>query len=301
MLGEFNNYFWPVLVASITIIGIIGCYVLLKLTGKKGPENDDNSTSGHVWDGDLEEENNPLPRWWVGLFVITIIWGLIYLALYPGLILTDGYLKWSQLGQYQDEVKDADKKFAAMYKDFGQMDLEQFINNRKAKKIGKKIFLNNCAQCHGSDARGTTSFPNLTDHDWLYGGKMIDIKSSITNGRNGVMPALASIGTKKDLWDIAHYVKSLSDSKHHPMKALRGKEKFGICASCHGADGKGNQSIGAPNLTDHIWLHGESFEGIVHRITYGINNEMPAWNDRLTPEQIHLVSLYTRMLSKDNH
>ncbi len=300
MLSEFNNYFWPVLVASITILGIVGCYILLKLTGKKNNANDTNSTSGHIWDEDLEEKNNPLPRWWVGLFVITIIWGLIYLWLYPGIILTDGYLKWTQLKQYQNELDTADKKYAAMYRDYGQLDLDSFINNRKAIKIGKKIFLNNCSQCHGSDARGTTSFPNLTDHDWLYGGEIKDIKTTIINGRNGLMPPLGSIGTKNDLWDVAHYVKSLSGSKHHPMKAIRGKEKFGICASCHGLDGKGNQTIGAPNLTDQIWLHGESLEGIVHRITYGIKNEMPAWKDRLTPDQIHLVSLYTRMLSRED-
>jgi cytochrome c oxidase cbb3-type subunit 3 len=300
MLSDFNHIFWPIIIASITILGIIGCYILLKITGKRELNVDSNTTSGHIWDEDIEEKNNPLPLWWVQLFIITMVFGLIYLYMYPGIILTDGYLGWSQVKQYEEEVDAANKKYADMYGYYGQMNTDEFMGDHKAIKIGKKIFLNNCAQCHGSDANGMTSFPNLTDRDWLYGGEIDNIKKSITQGRNGTMPAMINIiGTKKDIQNVAHYVQSLSGAKHRPQLAIKGKEKFGVCAACHGTNGKGNQYIGAPNLTDDIWLHGKGIDEVIHRVTNGISNTMPSWHDKLTPEQIHIVSLYVWSLSSE--
>ena len=298
-MSDFVHSFWSHYIAWITLAGILACVVLLWLTSRKKLSGSADNTTGHVWDEDLREMNNPLPLWWVGLFVITIVFALFYLTLYPGLGSSEGSLAWTSQNQYQQEVDQANADVAPLYARFDAMAQEQVALDPKARHIGEHLFLNNCAQCHGSDARGTKGFPNLTDADWLYGGSPEQISASITLGRQGQMPPMAAaVGSPEDVKNLAHHVLSLSGSPHDSLRAALGKGKFGACAACHGADGKGNQALGAPNLTDKIWLHGWGEEAIVAMVTQGKLNQMPGQEGRLTPSQIHVLSAYVWGLSQ---
>jgi cytochrome c oxidase cbb3-type subunit 3 len=244
--------------------------------------------------------NNPLPRWWVGLFLITIVFSLAYLALYPGLGNSAGQLAWTSVGQYEAEVAKANKELEPMYAKFAAMPPEEVAKDPQAMAIGDRLFMNNCAQCHGSDARGSKGFPNLTDNDWLHGGSHAKIQETLLNGRIGNMPPMAAaIGTPEDVRNLAQYVLSLSNSPHDSLKASLGKSKFGACAACHGGDGKGNQALGAPNLTDDIWLHGWGENAIVSMVTNGKVNQMPAQAGKLTEAQLHVLASYVWGLSNN--
>ncbi|CAN1503176.1 ccoP, cytochrome c oxidase, cbb3-type, subunit III [Burkholderiaceae bacterium] len=298
-MSDFVHSFWSHYIAWITLAGILACVVLLWLTSRKKLAGSADNTTGHVWDEDLREMNNPLPLWWVGMFLITIVFALFYLILYPGLGSSEGSLAWTSQNQYQQEVDQANADVAPLYARFDAMAPEQVALDPKARHIGEHLFLNNCAQCHGSDARGTKGFPNLTDADWLYGGSPEQISASITLGRQGQMPPMAAaVGSPEDVKNLAHHVLSLSGSPHDSLRAALGKGKFGACAACHGADGKGNQALGAPNLTDKIWLHGWGEEAIVAMVTQGKLNQMPGQEGRLTPSQIHVLSAYVWGLSQ---
>ncbi len=292
-MSDFTSNFWPVFVTAVTIIGIIACLVLLWVSGKAKAMTANDNTTGHVWDGDLREMNNPLPRWWVWLFIITVVFSLIYLALYPGLGSSPGQLGWSQQGQYEAEMAKGEKEVAPLYARFEAMSVQDMARDPQAMGIGERLYLNNCAQCHGSDARGSKGFPNLSDGDWLYGGAPEQIKETLVKGRIGNMPPMAAaVGTPDDVKNVAHYVLSLSGSPHDSLRASLGKSKFGACAACHGMDGKGNTALGAPNLTDDIWLHGYGENTIIAMITNGKVNQMPAQEGKLSAAQIHVLSAY---------
>jgi cytochrome c oxidase cbb3-type subunit III len=297
-MSDFTSSFWPAFIVIISVGGILGCAALLIFASKIKVNNAGDNTSGHVWDGDLREMNNPMPMWWVGLFVITIIFGFAYLFLFPGLGTFAGKLGWTEVKQYEAEVAKNNAAIAPLYAKYAAMSIEELAKDPEAQGIGQRIFLNNCAQCHGSDAKGNRGFPNLTDHDWLYGGSPEKIVETITNGRIGMMPPMAAaLGTEEDVKNVANYVLSLSGSMHDSGRAGLGKEKFAVCAACHGADGKGNQAIGSANLTDNIWLHGAGEAAIIKRIHEGKTNQMPAWGSKFTPEQIHVLASYVWGLS----
>jgi cytochrome c oxidase cbb3-type subunit 3 len=297
-MSDFNNSFWSYYVAIITVVSILACVILLWVTSKKKVAPTGDNTTGHVWDEDLTEMNNPLPRWWVWLFVLTIIFGFGYLAAYPGLGNMEGRLKWSQASQYNAEVAEEAKRLEPIYAKYMGMKPEDLGKDPAAVAIGERLFMNNCAQCHGSDARGNKGIPNLTDADWLHGGSADQIKQSIAKGRNGMMPPMAAaVGTPEDLRNVSHYVLSLSGSPHDSLRAQLGKSKFGACAACHGMDGKGNPALGAPNLADDIWLHGWGENAIVSIVTSGKNNVMPAWADKLTEQQVHMLTGYVMAIS----
>jgi cytochrome c oxidase cbb3-type subunit 3 len=257
-------------------------------------------TTGHTWDEDLEELNHPMPRWWMWLFLITIVFGCIYLALYPGLGNFAGKLGWSSRGAYQKELQLADAEYGPLFEKFQKTDMKLLAADLQAQAIGQRLFLTYCAQCHGSDARGNKGYPNLTDTDWLYGGDPETIKTTLLQGRNGVMPPMAAaVGSDKDMENVAHYVVSLSGSALDPIKASFGKEKFGACVACHGAAGKGNSALGAPNLSDKTWLYGGSVATIMETIRGGRNNVMPAFGEFLGEAKVHLLAAYVWGLS--NH
>jgi cytochrome c oxidase cbb3-type subunit 3 len=292
-MSDFTSNFWSVYVAAATLISIIACVILLWVSGTTKVSPAADNTTGHVWDGDLREMNNPLPKWWVYLFIITVVFALVYGAMYPMFGAFKGQLGWSAHGQHAAEVAKVEKAIAPIYAEYAKMDVAKVAGDPKAMAIGERLFMNNCAQCHGSDARGSKSFPNLTDGDWLWGGAPEAIKETITNGRNGIMPPMAAaVGTAEDVANLAQYVLSLSGSPHDTVKATLGKEKFGACAACHGADGKGNTAMGAPNLTDGVWLHGWGADAIIKAINEGKNNAMPAQNRLLNAEQIHVLAAY---------
>jgi cytochrome c oxidase cbb3-type subunit 3 len=299
-MSDFTSNFWSLYVAGIALVGIVACLLLLYFSGKAKAMTANDNTTGHVWDGDLREMNNPLPRWWVGLFLITIVFSLAYLALYPGLGNSAGQLAWTSVGQYEAEVAKANKELEPLYAKFAAMPPEEVAKDPQAMAIGDRLFMNNCAQCHGSDARGSKGFPNLTDNDWLHGGSHAKIQETLLNGRVGNMPPMAAaIGTPEDVRNLAQYVLSLSNSPHDSLKASLGKSKFGACAACHGGDGKGNQALGAPNLTDDIWLHGWGENTIVSMVTNGKVNQMPAQAGKLTEAQLHVLASYVWGLSNN--
>ncbi len=298
-MSDFYNNFWPIFIAVITLVSIFGCALLLWLTAKiKVVSANGDNTSGHVWDGDLREMNNPLPRWWVWLFVITIVFSLVYLVVYPGLASYEGKFGWTQVNQFEQEVESANTALKPLYAKFDGMPVAVLAVNPEAKAIGERLFMNNCSQCHGSDAKGSRGFPNLTDHDWLYGGSPEKILETITNGRNGMMPpAAAMVGSVDDVKNVANYVLSLSGGMYDSGRAGLGKAKFAACAACHGPEGKGNQVIGAPNLADKIWLHGAGEASIIKLINEGKINQMPAQEGKITPEQIKVLAAYVWGLS----
>ncbi|MCP5270159.1 MAG: cytochrome-c oxidase, cbb3-type subunit III [Burkholderiaceae bacterium] len=298
-MSDFFNSGWSIFVAAVTILGLIACLALLIIASRRKVMANDNTT-GHVWDEDLRELNNPLPRWWMWLFVITVVFAAIYLALYPGLGSSPGSLKWSSTGQWEAEQAKAKASMEPIYAKYVAMTAEDLAKDATAMGIGQRLFINNCAQCHGSDARGSKGFPNLTDTDWLYGGALENIVETITNGRQGNMPPMAAaVGGGEDVRNVAHYVLSLSDSAHNPVYAQLGKDKFAACAACHGPDGKGNQAIGAPNLTDKVWLHGWGEAAIAAMVNNGKVNVMPAQAKLLTKEQIHVLAAYVWQLSRN--
>lgn len=292
-MSDFTHNFWSIYVAGLTLAGIIGCLLLLWLTARKKVDSAADNTTGHVWDEDLTEMNNPMPRWWMWLFVITIVFGLGYLAVYPGLGNFAGKFGWTVVKEYQEEMQKGEAEIAPVYARFASMSTEQLAGDAPAMAIGERLFMNNCAQCHGSDAHGSKGFPNLTDGDWLYGGTPETISETIHNGRVGVMPPMAAaVGASEDVRNVAHYVLSLSGSPNDSVRASLGKAKFVACAACHGMDGKGNQALGAPNLTDDIWLHGWGEAAITAMINNGKTNEMPAQAGKLTEPQIRVLTAY---------
>lgn len=292
-MSDFTHDFWSIYVAGLTLAGIFGCALLLWMTARKKIESSDDNTTGHVWDEDLREMNNPMPRWWMWLFVITIVFALGYLAVYPGLGTFAGKFGWTQINEYQDEMKKGEEQIAPVYARFAPMTTEQLAGDASAMAIGERLFMNNCAQCHGSDARGSKGFPNLTDGDWLYGGAPEQISETIHKGRVGVMPPMAdAVGSPNDVRNVAHYVLSLSGSPHDSVRASLGKSNFAACAACHGMDGKGNQALGAPNLTDDVWLHGWGEAAITAMINNGKTNEMPAQADKLNEQQLRVLTAF---------
>jgi cytochrome c oxidase cbb3-type subunit III len=300
-MTDFTSSFWPWFITAITLIGIFACAWLLWITNKaKVVATKDNST-GHVWDEDLREMNNPLPRWWVWMFIITIVFSLGYLAIYPGLATYQGGFGWTQVGQYEAEMAKANAVTEPLYAKFMAMSTEEVSADPQAMAIGGRLYQHHCAQCHASDARGSKGFPNLADHDWLYGGEPENIKTTLINGRNGMMPPMAvMVGNEEDVQNVAHYVLSLSNSQHDAQRAALGQQKFMMCAACHGADGKGNPMMGAANLTDDIWLHGAGEKNIVAIINNGKNNQMPAQGEKLSEAQIHVLTAYVWGLSNQS-
>ncbi|HEY6240493.1 MAG TPA: cytochrome-c oxidase, cbb3-type subunit III, partial [Burkholderiales bacterium] len=232
-MSDFTSSFWEFYVGIITVVSILACAVLLRTMSTRRVSGGTTETTGHTWDQDLGEFNNPLPAWWIWLFYITIAFSVVYLLLYPGLGSYAGSYKWTSRGEYEAEVKEANAQFGPLYDKYSAQDLKQVAADPQARAIGQKLFLNYCAQCHASDGGGSKGFPNLTDRDWLYGGEPETIKTTILNGRNGIMPALGAALGEEGTKDVTHYVLSLSGRKSDPARAARGGKTFAtICAAC---------------------------------------------------------------------
>ncbi len=298
-MSDFITPFWALYVGIATVVSVVACLVLLIFAGKARAMTDVDNTTGHVWDGDLRELNNPLPRWWTYLFVITVIFGLVYLVLYPGLGSNPGQFGWTSHGQMLKEIEKGDAQSAPIYAKYLAMPEQELAKDAMAMGIGERLYNNNCAQCHAADARGSKGFPNLADKDWLWGGEVADIKHTLINGRIGNMPPMAAaLGGADDAKNVAHFVLKLSGSPHDSVRAALGKEKFVACAACHGADGKGMKAVGSANLTDDVWLHGYGEKAILEIINRGKQNLMPSWQGKLTDGQIHVLTAYIWGLSK---
>jgi cytochrome c oxidase cbb3-type subunit III len=307
-MADFTNEFWDWYIGVFSVVSILACALLLWSAGRTtfpvdaNGKNDGKTdgTTGHVWDEDLRELNNPLPLWWMGLFVITVIFALVYLVVFPGLGSFKGTLGWTSTKEHKQDVEALAAQIAPLYAKFSAQSVEALSTDPKALMLGERLFMNNCAQCHGSEGRGSLSYPNLTNPNaaWLGERGADHIVQTVTNGRAGMMPPMAAaIGDEAKISELANYVLSLSGDKHDAAKAIKGSASYAVCAACHGADGKGNKALGAPNLTDSYWLHGTGEESVTQMIKNGRNNIMPAQAPKLSLEQIRVVSAYVLSLS----
>jgi len=293
--------FWHWYVIIITIVTIIACFWLLQWT--KGisnrKEGEGTGTTGHVWDEDLVELNNPLPKWWLQLFYATIAFSIIYMVLFPGLGNVSGVLGWSQEGQWQKEMEEAQQKQDVIFARYREMDNEALIADAEANATGQRLFANSCAMCHGSDGRGARGFPNLADNDWLYGDSFAMVEQSIRDGRAGLMPVMVGTLDDGDVDDLVAYVQSMSGQQADTAMATKGKTHFDtLCVACHGLDGSGKQALGSPRLNDDIWLYGGDAETIKQTITQGRNGNMPAHNSLLSEDRQRLIAAYVLSLSR---
>lgn len=292
--------FWSAWVTIITLAVIFGCtWLLLQTRKSENFKEETDQTLGHEFDG-IAEYDNPLPKWWFQMFIGTVIFGLIYLALYPGLGNFKGLLGWTSAGQWEEEMAHADEVYKPVFAKYATLSVEELQKpeNEAGLKMGQRMFANNCSVCHGTAATGAHGFPNLTDNDWLYGGAPATITQTILNGRQGAMPAWGAVLGEEGVRDVASYVLTLSGQESDAEATARGKTQFqALCTACHGVDGKGTQALGAPNLTDTTWLYGGSFEQITHTIRSGRNGVMPAHKDLLSKDKVQLIAAYVYSLS----
>lgn len=291
--------FWTVFIVLLVVINIVGCVWLLWWTSKRRPGEPE--TTGHVWDGDIREYNKPLPKWWINLFYITIVFTIGYLAWYPGLGSFDGYGGWTSNKQHDQDRDVEEAKVAEALSPFDGQPIDVLAGNAKAVQYGRAVFASNCATCHGSDARGAKGFPNLADDNWQWGGDPQTVLTTILQGRQAAMPPMAAVlGSDQAVTETAVYVQSLSGIKVDPALAARGKPRFEtICAACHGVEGKGNPALGAPNLTDEVWLYGNDFETIRTAIQQGRAGQMPAHKDLIGETRARLVGAWVWSLSNN--
>lgn len=298
----FSSSFWHAWVIALTLANIAACWWLIAWTSKRRQgETESGATTGHSWDETLEEYNNPLPRWWLWLFHITLVFGLIYLLLYPGLGSFSGLWDWTQESQYEQEMQAAATRFDPLFTAYAETDIPTLAQDPQAGKIGLRLFLNYCATCHGSDARGAPGFPNLTDSEWLYGSDPETLKASIRDGRQGSMPGWQQALGDAGVDAVTAYVIQLSGRPAEASQAAAGKTHFAtLCAGCHGVDGRGNTALGAPDLTNDSWLYGASPGAIRHSIAAGRNGHMPAHGEFLGAAKVHLLTAYVYSLNANS-
>ena len=299
-MADFTSTGWSLFISIVTLLSIAFCVWLALVLARGHAPGAQVGTTGHRWDETLEEYNNPLPRWWLWLFIITCVFALAYLAMYPGLGTWKGTLGWSQKSQYEREVARADEVVAPLFANFLARDTPAVAADPQAREIGERLYLTYCVQCHGSNARGSRGFPNLADRDWQWGGDPETIKTTITGGRQGVMPPMgAAVGSADEVENLANYVLSLSGSGHDATRAALGKPKFTAagCTACHGDEARGNPALGAPNLTDKTWLYGGGIATIISGINKGRSNQMPAFGEMLGAGKVHLLAAHVWGLS----
>lgn len=311
--------FWSIWVIVLTIACLAICFGLLVWNLKNYVGVEENETCGHEFDG-IEEINNPLPKWWTIMFFATFVWGVVYLILYPGMGNFKGVLDWTSSNQgvlniqeskdavianadkrvqLDKEMEAAEERFGPVFQQFAKQDIKDLATNEEALEIGQRLFSQNCAQCHGSDARGGQGFPNLTDNDWLYGGSPEAIKQTLLHGRVAAMPAWIDALGEDGVKEMTAYVLSLSGRTVNQKDAAAGQAKFAMCAACHGMGGKGNYAFGAPNLTDNVWLYGGSQRAVEETLRNGRAGVMPAWKDILGEDKVHILTAYVYSLSQD--
>ena len=300
-MNDFINAGWGYYIVAIAGGGLVYLLWLLFNNRKEVVHLKADGTvedTGHVWDETLRELNNPMPRWWVWMYLLGCVFGVAYMVLYPASGFYQGLLGYSTQKAHQQEVEAANAEVKPLYDKFMSMDIKQVAVDPQAHEIGQRLFLNYCARCHGSDAGGGKGFPNLSDKDWLYGGDPETIKQTLIHGRQGGMPPWGAVLNAEQIKDVANYVRSLSGLKVDQERAARGAETFkSTCAACHGEKGTGTQAMGAPNLTDKIWLYGSSEATVIETITKGRAGQMPAHEQILTPEKIQLLAAYVWSLS----
>jgi len=292
---------WSLFVIIVTIANILACVWLLRWTTKPRAANEKiggGADTGHVWDKDLREYNNPLPKWWLWLFYITVVFGLLYLAFFPGLGNFAGLGGWTQAGQYEQERQAVEKRAAALLAPLAALPVAELVTNEQAMSTAHNLFQQNCAQCHGSDGGGAVGFPNLANADWQWGSDADSVVATIAGGRVAAMPPWAAVIGEPGVEEVVAYVQTLSGQQADATKAAAGQVHFQtLCVACHGADGKGNPLLGAPNLTDPVWLYGGDAATIKQTVMFGRNGQMPAWGDKLGEQRVKLLAAYVTKLA----
>lgn len=315
--------FWSAWIIIFTLVVLVGCLVLLTWNLKNYVGVSEDETTGHEHDG-ISELNNPLPKWWTYMFYLTLAWSLLYLAAYPGLGNYKGFLNWTSSNQgilsleeseqatiaareagmnvqLDREIARADEVYGPVFRQFAERDILDLAYDPEALRIGQRLFLQNCAQCHGSDARGQRGFPNLTNNDWQWGGTPEKIKETLLYGRKAAMPGFKDALGEQGIREMTAFVLSLSGRTVNQRDAEAGQAKFAMCAACHGNDGKGsvahNLPFGAPNLTNNIWLYGGSAADVTETLVQGRYGEMPAFRHTLGEDKVHILTAYVYRLS----
>lgn len=290
--------FWSWWIIIGTVLSMAACFWLLVWTnGQRNTLEEIEESENHVWDEDIRELNNPLPMWWLWLFILTIVWSVGYLIYYPGLGLFKGTSEWTQEGQYAEEMAAAEARYGPVFAKYGAMEVADLVNDPDALSIGGSLYANYCSQCHGSGALGAKGFPNLTDDDWLYGGSPAQIEQSIMSGRNGIMPPLGAVFANDEaIDDMVSYVLSMQDGLDSTSPAHT--QYMTLCIACHGADGSGMQVLGAPSLINDIWLYGSAPSDIRQSIVEGRVGAMPAHGHLIGPDRARILAAYVTSLSQ---
>ena len=301
-MGNFSEGFWNIFIVVCTLGGIFWLYLLTAQNmGSRRPASggEEVETTQHVWDEDLTELNNPLPRWWVGLLYVTLAFGVLYLMLYPGLGSNSMFLGWTQLEEYEEEMARAEARYGPIFEQYLGLPLEEVAADPDALRIGERLYASYCTVCHGSDAGGVPGFPNLRDDEWQWGGEPEQIKTTILAGRTGLMPGWRdALGGDAGVEAVAAYVFSLSGRPADSSKVEAGKAKYdAVCVACHGADGAGNPALGAPSLADDVWLYGDSEPEVHHSIAIGREGRMPAHGEFLGEARVHVLAAWVWSLS----
>jgi len=291
-----NALSWFIIIG--TAITLAACFWLVAWTNRQRASDDEIAEAeGHVWDEDVRELNNPLPMWWLWLFVITVVWSAGYLIYYPGLGNFDGVGDWSQEQQWAEQVAAAEAEYGPIFAQYGAMPVTELVNDEDALGIGFSLYQNYCSQCHGSTAQGARGFPNLTDDEWLYGGDPAQIEYSIVNGRTGVMPPLANVfRSEAEIDEMVRYVQQMPDGMDTSSPAHT--RYMQLCVACHGPTGEGMAALGAPSLVDDIWLYGSSPAEIRKSIVEGRMGAMPAHGDLIGPDRARILAAYVYSLSR---
>ena len=291
--------FWSGYIIALTVVFLVLITWLLFATRKGQQVDQTTETTGHNYDG-IEEYDNPLPRWWFMLFIATLVFTVIYLILYPGMGKFPGVLGWTQVNQYEREVTRAEAQFAPIFANYNEMSIADVARDEEARRIGQRLFATNCSVCHGSDARGAFGFPNLTDNDWIWGGEPEQIMTTLREGRQAAMPAWLAVIGEAGVRNTAGYVRHLAGLESEGVDLEAGKQVFNTnCVACHGPDGKGNPLLGAPNLTDDVWLYGSSMLQVQHTIRAGRNGNMPS-QAHLGDDKLHMLAAYVYSLSLED-
>jgi cytochrome c oxidase cbb3-type subunit 3 len=288
--------FWSVWVMILACITVgVSLTLFLWALWMRIPTVEDGTT-GHVWaHGVLREAVRPLPWWWVVISIGAFLFGAAYLFLYPGFGSYTGSLGWSSHQEQQRNAAANDALLEARFAPLRVLSIEQLAAHAEATRIGHRLYLDNCAACHGTSALGNHAVgaPDLTDADWLYGGDAQTILTSILDGRNGVMPPLGGALGHNGVNEVAAYVVSVSGTQVPPDWVAPGKVRFdALCTACHGADGRGNPALGAPNLFDRAWLYGGNIESVVTAVRDGRSGVMPAWRARLSADEARLITAW---------
>lgn len=287
-----NLWSWFVIVGTLgsLLVFLVFLFVNRKTSGEE--------TSGHEWDG-IQEFDNPLPFWWVGLFIFSMVFAVGYLIWYPGLGKFEGTAGWTSEQQWQAQTIAHEQRFAPLYAKLATMTPAELAGDRLATQVGRRLFINHCSTCHGVTAQGSTGFPDLQDNEWIWGAGFDNIKFAITNGRTAVMPALGKALGEQGVSDITQYLLAQTGREHGKTAAARGRDQYAImCAVCHGPDGTGDPALGAPNLTDNVWLYGGTAKAIAHSLSNGRNGTMPGFSEVLDQQKIHILAGYVNGLSQ---